>query len=212
MIAKKKVIAILMALVAIASVPLVASNAESGVVVLSDSSYTDTSGYFHVVGEVQNNLNANVRFVKISVIFYDEDGEIIGTDYTYTMLDFLRPNQKSPFDLSSYLEQIKPASYDLSVTWKEAPFEGLEIVSHTSSIDSSGYHKIVGIIKNNGEEEAEYVKVVCTYYDLTGTVIGAEYTYARPRDIEVNETSTFTISSCPRKLMPDSYELQVQGS
>jgi hypothetical protein len=127
------------------------------------------------------------------------------------MLDFLRLNQKSPFDLSSYPEQIKPASYDLSVTWKEAPFEGLGIVSHTSSIDSSGYHKISGTVKNNGEEEAESVKMVCTYYNSDGNVIGAEYTYANPSEIEVNKTSTFTISSYPRKLRPDSYELQVQG-
>ncbi|NQE06046.1 hypothetical protein C5S32_09265 [ANME-1 cluster archaeon GoMg1] len=82
---------------------------------------------------------------------------------TYTVLDFLRPNQKSPFDLSPYPEKIEPASYELSVTWREAPFEGLEIISHSSHITSSGYHRIFGTVKNNGSEEAEYVKVVCTF-------------------------------------------------
>ncbi|MCW3134902.1 MAG: FxLYD domain-containing protein [Methanophagales archaeon] len=183
---------------------------EPGVVILNDTSYISASGYFHVVGEVENNLPANIKFVKINAIFYDEYRNMIGTDYTYTMLDFLQSNQKSPFDLI-YLEKIEPASYELSVTWDEAPFEGLEITSHRSYITSSGYHHVVGAVKNNGSEEAEYVKVVCTYYNSDGNVIGAEFTYTDPSDIEVNETAIFDISSFPRKLTPSSYELQVQG-
>ena len=161
---KKEIIATLVAVAVIASVSLVLSNTtETSVVILNDTSYISASGYFHVVGEVENNLPANVRYVKINAAFYDEDRNMIGTDYTYTMLDFLRPNQKSPFDLSPYPEKIEPASYELSVTWREAPFEGLEIISHSSYITSSGYHKIFGTVKNNGSEEAEYVKVVCTF-------------------------------------------------
>ncbi len=207
---KKEIIATLVAVAVIASVSLGLSNTtETGVVILNDTSYISASGYFHVVGEVKNNLPANVRHVKINAAFYDEDRNIIGADYTYTMLDFLRPSQKSPFDLI-YTEKIVPASYELSVTWDEAPFEGLEIISHSSYITSSGYHRIFGTVKNNGSEEAEYVKVVCTYYNSNGNVIDAEYTYTDPSDIEVNETAIFEIS-LRRKISPSSYELQVQG-
>ena len=207
---KKEIIATLVAVAVIASVSLVLSNTtETGVVILNDTSYISASGYFHVVGEVENNLPANVRYVKINAAFYDEDRNMIGTDYTYTMLDFLRPNQKSPFDLI-YIEKIEPASYELSVTWDEAPFEGLEIISHSSYITSSGYHRIFGTVKNNGSEEAEYVEVVCTYYNSEGNVIDTEWTYTDPSDIEVNETAIFEISLW-RKIRPSSYELQVQG-
>lgn len=209
---KKQIVAILVAVAVIASVSLALSNTtEPGVVILNDTSYISASGYFHVVGEVENNLPANIKFVRINAIFYDGDENMIGTGYTYTMLDFLRSNQKSPFDLSSSPEKIEPASYELSVTWDEAPFEGLEITSHRSYTTSSGYHHIAGAVKNNGSEEAEYAKVVCTYYNSDGNVIGAEFTYTDPSDIEVNETAIFDISSFPRKLTPSSYELQVQG-
>ena len=207
---KKQIVVTLVAVAVIASASLVLSNTtETGVVILNDTSYISASGYFHVVGEVENNLPANVRYVKINTAFYDEDRNMIGTDYTYTMLDFLRPNQKSPFDLI-YLEKIEPASYELSVTWDEAPFEGLEIISHSSYITSSGYHRIFGTVKNNGSEEAEYVEVVCTYYNSEGNVIDAERTYTDPSDIEVNETAIFEISLW-RKISPSSYEFQVQG-
>jgi hypothetical protein len=66
---KKEIIATLVAVAVIASISLVLSNTtETSVVMLNDTSYISASGYFHVVGEVENNLPANVQFVKINAI------------------------------------------------------------------------------------------------------------------------------------------------
>jgi hypothetical protein len=186
----------------------------ANVSVLSASSYYDGSGYFTVVGEVQNTLGTNVKYVKIVATFYDSSGTVIGTVYTYTEIDILKPNQKSPFKLSSYPAIITVASYNLDVqynTTQDQPFEGLTILNQTASIDPQGLHKVVGEVKNNGASEATYVKVVGTYYNAAGKVIGISFTYTELDTINVGATSSFELSSYPLAITPARYELQVQG-
>jgi hypothetical protein len=182
--------------------------------ILSHSSYIDGLGYFNVVGEVKNTLSSNTNYVKIVATFYDAQEKVIGTDFTYTELDILKPNQKSPFKLSSYPDKIDPASYKLKMSYRETgeePFTGLKILSHSASIDKLGYHKIVGEVKNDGTKEATFVKVVCTYYGAGDKVIGTSFTYTDPDEIDAGDLAPFELSSYPRKLRPSSYDLQVQG-
>jgi hypothetical protein len=37
------------------------------------------TGYFHVVGEVQNNAPESMKFVEITATFYDAAGKVVGT-------------------------------------------------------------------------------------------------------------------------------------
>lgn len=182
--------------------------------ILTTSSYFSNIGYYTIVGEVKNYLNVNVQYVKIVATFYDSQDTVIGTDFTYTELDTLKPGQKSPFELSSYPDKINPARFKLSVDYRETgvqPFEGLTILSHTASFDSIGYHKIVGEVQNNGFRQSTYVKLICTYYDSAGVVIGMDYTFTDPTDINKGDTAPFELSSYPNKINPANYELQVEG-
>jgi hypothetical protein len=185
----------------------------ANVSVLSFSHYYDDSGYFNVVGEVQNNLGTNVKDVEIVVTFYDSSGSVIVADYTNTEIDILKPNQKSPFKLIGYIDSSM-ASYSLHVQYtptQDQPFEGLTIVSQTASIDPQGLHNVVGEVKNNGASEATHVIVVGTYYDSTGTVIGISFAYADSATISAGATSSFALTSYPLAITPASYEIQVQG-
>ena len=170
-------------------------------------------GYYTIVGEVKNNLGTNVEYVKIVATFYDSSSTVIGTSYAYTQIDILKPSQKSPFEISSYPDEITPASYKLSVQYdvtSEMPFQGLDIISHTPSTDSAGYYHIVGELKNNGASTSTYVMIVATYYNSAGTVIGTSYTYAELDEINVGATSPFELNSYPQKITPARYELQAQ--
>jgi len=182
---------------------------------LTSSSYWDDSGYFHIVGEVRNSGYANVEYVKIVATYYDQQENVIGTDYTYSELDILVPGQKSPFDLSSYPDKLPSLQqYRIQVSYRtttDEPFHDLIVISHTSKTDAYGYYEIVGEVKNSSGTTAEYVNIVVTYYDSGGTVIGTEYTYATLDQIAAGQTSPFTVSSYPRKIQPASYSLQVQG-
>lgn len=171
--------------------------------------------YFYIVGEILNMTNSNINFVKVVATYYDETGTVIGTEYTYTGLDIILPNDAAPFDISSYPDKIQPASYKLSAdynTTSEQPFAGLNVKSDSASIDDRGYHKIVGEVENTSLMSAEFVRVVATYYNSDGDIIGTDYTYTEIDIVGAGDTAPFELSSYPRKIKPASYKLHVQGS
>jgi hypothetical protein len=90
---------------------------------ISSSSYTapneDGLGYYHVVGEVRNNSPTDsMNYVKVVSTFYDDAGKVVGTDFTYTNVDVLRPAEKSSFEiiLNDVTQSQKVSSYKLSVS------------------------------------------------------------------------------------------------
>lgn len=71
-------------------------------------------GTFHVLGLVTNNSDLTYEYVKICGALYDDTGNVIRADFTYTQVDTLAPGQSSSFD---YAEWDAPpvASYRLWV-------------------------------------------------------------------------------------------------
>ena len=186
----------------------------AAVAMQSHTSYTDTGGYFHVVGEVRNDTKHTAASVKVTATFYDACNRSIGTASAYAMLDLLVPGQKAPFEITSYPSRTVPHSYSLSVSHvatSQVPYDGLSILRSSARVDACGYHAVFGEVGNTGCCTMLYVKVVATYYDATGTVIGASFAYTTPRDIERCRSAVFEISSFPRRIAPYGYVLQVQG-
>ena len=93
-----------------------AASAAGGISVLSSSSFTDDIGYYHIVGEVKNNSPAeSMNYVKIVATLYDKTGKVVGTDFTYTNVDVLRPAEKSSFEiiLNDAAQSQRVSSYKL---------------------------------------------------------------------------------------------------
>ncbi|HET7147510.1 MAG TPA: FxLYD domain-containing protein [Candidatus Nitrosopolaris sp.] len=67
--------------------------------ILSQSTYTDSIGAVHIVGEVINQSPVTAKFVQITVTFYNAHNQVIGTDFTYTHPSDLAPGQRAPFEL-----------------------------------------------------------------------------------------------------------------
>jgi hypothetical protein len=84
----------------------------NGIEILSHSSYTDTLGYLHVVGEIQNNTPANIQFVKVTGTFYDSNNQVVGTDFTYSNPSDIGPGQKAPFELTLLSASIPVTQID----------------------------------------------------------------------------------------------------
>jgi hypothetical protein len=90
-----------------------------GISILNSSSFTDDLCYYHVVGEVKNNSPADsMNYVKIVSTLYDSTRKVVGTDFTYTNVDVLRPAEKSSFEiiLNDVTQSQKVSSYKLSVS------------------------------------------------------------------------------------------------
>ncbi len=189
--------------------------ADAQVEVLTHSSYIDSLGWLNVVGEVQNVGDQPVEYVKISATFYDSSNTVVDTSFTFSDLDVILPNRKSPFDILLFDEsQIsKVDHYELSVSFSTtvSKQQSLRIISHSSYIDTLGWLNIVGEVENSASGGATYVKVIATCYDESGTVINSGFDITN--DIDGGQKAPFEIliiSNNPE--LVSSYELTAESS
>ncbi|MDW0165512.1 MAG: hypothetical protein QN784_04055 [Nitrososphaeraceae archaeon] len=70
-----------------------------GVQILKNSSFIDSNGNMHVLGEVRNNLPTTAVFVTIVGIFYDVQNEVVATQFTYAKPVNIESGQKAIFEL-----------------------------------------------------------------------------------------------------------------
>jgi hypothetical protein len=96
-------------------------NKSHTVTILSHNSYVDSVGYFHVVGEVENNTPNTAQFVQITGNFYDINDAVVGTQFTYTNPSDISSGATAPFDLILMSASV-PASlidhYKLSASYQ----------------------------------------------------------------------------------------------
>lgn len=163
-----------------------------GVVVVSSSQY-QSGDYLYVVGEVRNDTAGNVRFVRIPGTYFNESGGVLGTDCSYTEHDVLIPGQNSPYVI---VRTTPPgySRYELAVqysTTTEVPVPPLAILSTREWTDSLGDLWLAGEVQNTTASTLKYVKVIVTLYDLAGTVVNVDYTYAYVDQLLPGQKSPF---------------------
>ncbi len=164
----------------------------------NDSSYVDSIGYYHVVGEVRNTGDVWLQYVKVTGVFKDAGGQVVDVDFTYTMLNYLRPNNTSPFNLieTDAIKSSAIKTYSLTLDFEQLhtpPATTLTILHQGGTLDSIGNYVIVGEIENAGDQVASFTKVVATFYNIKGTVIAADFTYTSPDSIPPGQTYGFKL-------------------
>jgi hypothetical protein len=99
-------------------------------------------------------------------------------EYTYTMIDVLAPGQKAPFKVWFY-DYPGYASYEITVTYSstsQPARTGVSVLSSSTWPEDSPLY-IVGEVQNNTTGNVRSTKVAVTYYDASGRVTNADYTY-----------------------------------
>jgi hypothetical protein len=77
----------------------IGENNSAGVQILKNSSFIDSNGNMHVLGEVRNNLPTTAVFVTIVGSFYDVQNEVVATQFTYAKPVNIESGQKAIFEL-----------------------------------------------------------------------------------------------------------------
>lgn len=163
---------------------------------LSSSSYVDSIGSLHVIGEVQNTSPEAREFVEIVATLRDPSGNILDSGFTYSHLEVLRPGEKSSFDLIFSNEQQvqKTQRYDISSINSETSQEkpaNLKLNFGDSYYDSINYAHIVGEVSNNGPGVSKFTEVSGTFFDPQNKIVAAEYTYTDPPDLQPGQSAPF---------------------
>ena len=199
-----------------------AVHAAAEVVILNNhSSFKDTAGYLHVVGEVENTGNKSARYIQIMGTFYDNQSNIILQDSTFAMLELLPPGARSPFDLilisssPDIISRIDHYALDLDFTeTNQTLTRTLLLLSNYSYISNvTGYLYIMGEIKNNSTETSTFTQAFATCYDTNGTVVVVGSTFTNPYSIEYGQRAPFQIIilNKDQSKLVTNYEIQLKS-
>ena len=190
---------------------------QQSVQILPDHSYyVDSIDYLNIVGEVLNNTADNLRFIKISVNIYNSSGQLLNTDFTYTILDNLPAWDKTCFHV--LLQEPADWSYyqfETPTYWTDGqPLPNLAVLNDSGSYNSTfGWYEIIGQVRNDQGSRVEYVSPVGTIFNSSGTVIGCDFTYINSTHLDPDQISSFKITFAGRDYTDvNSYRLQVDGN
>lgn len=177
-----------------------AASAQENFRVLASGNYIDSSGYYHIVGEIENTSGNLARLVKITALLYDEDNTIVGSTFDYATIDLTRPGEKSSFHLiftnSEQIGEIEAyrLTIDSTRTLTDKP-RNLELEVGDAHVDAVGYYHLVGEVKNNGDRTATFVEVSAVFYDRDGNVVDTAFGYTAPDRIPSGDMASFELVS-----------------
>jgi hypothetical protein len=212
----KKAIPISLVLLFLFALPHV--TASPSAIIQKESTHIDEAGYYHVVGEAKNTGDIWLQYVRIAATFKDQNGAVVDTSFTYTLLDRLPPGVASGFDVFE-LDTGKSAmirSYTLAIEFQDAQplTTALQIANTSSSKDALGWLEIVGEVRNNGDTISEYTKVVAAFYGADGRVVDVSFTYTDPNTVQSHSQQSFklVLLSAARSNLATSWALDTQSN
>ena len=163
------------------------------VTIQNDQSYIGDDGVYHVVGEIQNNLESPLNQVSVAVTLFDEEKNVLISKETRSLVNTIMPEMRGPFDLifsNINPEQIKSYSLDLDYSISEPKGQVISITSSELSRDNHDNLIVSGTVENNGDITANTVAVIATLYDRNGNVAAVSKTHPEP-DYLGSEDDTF---------------------
>ena len=189
----------------------------AGVYILPNHShYVNSIDYLHIVGEVHNNTSNHLRFVKVVANVFNNNGQLLETDFSYIYLDSLPAGEKTCFDLLMQ-EPANWAYYEFETPsyWTDGEeLPNLAIFNHSGSYNSTfGWYEIIGLVRNDHGSRIEYVSPIGTLYNADEIVIGCDFTFVNSTHLDPDQTSSFEITSTGRDYSDvASYRLQADGN
>lgn len=181
--------------------------------ILSHSAYIDIFGCLHVVGELQNEGSQNTERNKVTVTFYDAEGNLLATASSYSFLTIIRPDQKSPFEISLTLsESWVTYELDCEVQTTEKETYNLEFNDVSLEQEDGGWGHLIGKVTNVGKETLDGVSIVATFYDQLGKVVDASTTFCGMPQLRPEESSAFVMILDTRVTNNmEKYSLEAEG-
>lgn len=177
--------------------------------------YIASTGSTYFIAIIENKGNVPVKYVKLHITIRDAEGTMLQSDSSYSELDVIPAGGYSPIDV---ILQDAPefASFDIHLEYRELDDElyspPLEILSHSSSLRSTGSTMVAGEIANNGDTSLKYVKIIASTFDSEGNFVGFSGSYSDFDEIPPGGTSPFDVIIQDNGLgAVDHYDLLASG-
>jgi len=163
----------------------------------NDQQYTGDDDALHIVGEIINNLEVPLNQINVHVTLLDEDGHLIATKVTSSLLNTIMPGMKGPFDLIlTDNEAKKTKSYSLELDYKVSPPKNQVIDITESELSRDNYNNlmITGTVTNRGDITANTVAVIATLYDNEGNVAAVSRVHPEPDYLRADDYAFFVVA------------------
>ncbi len=163
---------------------------------LSQSTYVDSRGRHHIVGEVRNNGSTPFKYVEVIAEYYDDTNKLTGANLTFANPDSIDVGQVVPFDLVILRRPHWVNGYDYKLVVKgyraeEPPQQNIVILNQDSRLES-GFLEVSGLVKNTGKNWT-LVKAVITLYDANNKVINSRWAFIDTAMLAPGASSPFEV-------------------
>lgn len=187
-----------------------------GVYLMTNHSYYRSGAYLYVVGEVWNLSGGPVGSQRVNADFYDSQGKLLATDYSYTHLDEAANGVKSCYSIL-LPEPAGWARYKLSGTYRQVSQDripALRVFNHSGSINSNGWYQVIGEVENIDSRRVTFVQPVVTLYDASNTVIDCDFTFVNSNSLNPGQVSAFEETLLSRDDYTDAhhYRIEISGN
>lgn len=178
--------------------------------------YVTSTDDLHIVGEVLNELNINVKYIKVTATVKDQNGATLATEDRYVHMTVLAAGEKGCFDIRLDVPAgwagytFEPVSYLEGGT----PLTGLTLLNPVTSVDPTfKWYVVTGQVRNDRTDTVELVAPVVTLYNSSGIVVGCGNDYVDGFDLNPGQTSAFEINVMGRDFSDvTNHRLQVDGT
>lgn len=177
---------------------------------------SSSSGYLHILGEIQNDRHDILSDAVIQATLYDKEKKTLASESTFLYLNSLMPGDKTCFDITFTEIPSNWSTYEFDVLSFTTDGQRQPNLSITSSIPNSDDDDldIKGTVRNDDSTRVGSVRPVGTVYNKSNQVIGCQDAYLDGYYTYLNKGSTgsFTLMYYGRDYSKwDSYRIQVGG-
>lgn len=181
--------------------------------------HLDRVGRPTAVGEVENGLTEPIGDLTLEVTFTRRDGSR-ETVAGRPLLGTIRPGERSPFVVRLSDRSADPADVSVQVGYQSGvsePYDGLAVAEHAATDRTDSQVTVNGRVENRGGERVG-ARVVATFYDANGSVVGVRSTPTSPRVLESGDSGEFevrlrTLGNVPSRADDVArYELSVEAT
>lgn len=183
------------------------------------NTWLDTTGGYVIAGQVRNQAEQPLEFVRVTATLVDEEGEPTGERDNFVAADVIPPGGYAPFRV--VFSDGMPrgtARYDLSATARftdltTASYYGQEnfLIASDVTIDSDGALVVSGNVRNEGSRPAQLVKVIVTIFDDARRVVATDATLVETQSLAPGDASPFSLRFFDTGGQPQDYLVVAQG-
>lgn len=185
-------------------------------VVLPDTfTYVTSSTYLHLIGEVQNNGAQNARSIRVTANFFNATGGLVGTSSTYVNLDYLRPGDKTCFEIFDR-DPTGWTNYQFETptfTFSAPPRPSIVIFNDSGSVTPYSTYTIIGQARNDNAFRINSVEIVGTIYNGANVPVGCDGGNVNSTNLDPGQVSSFSLGGFYGRDFSDvtHYRLQADG-